>query len=771
MPVGGKVVNYYYRAVVNTTEQMKDFKKIVIWKNETRYDVQHVFDRELETDITGFENNSIFLSSEYGTKTQIARRMYDGAIGFSPGGTYYPSVKKINEAEEKFVKMMGYESKASYNASKQGQEHPLDLVAQPNGLEVYNDYTTIQSSLLSENYTLSVDQADFRTRGVNGDLDVLEGTATDNLNTYESKLPQGAELELTKVTYNIDGGEEKVLSEDGFTFSRAKGTMQEGKTTHFTYHYKLKKREEVTNTENLTGSVVVKYVNTDGVEIKDSVTVQDNMPAGQRLTKEIMSGTANIGTKTEDVAGTTEYNTTSAKEDRIEKDGKTYVLTRVLPEDTRFGNVTEEEGIVKPGTTTVVYEYRELEKGGVVANYYIEGTETKLADSETQSPSYYGTTYSTVSKEIEPKVVVEDTPEKTVTRTTTYELVETPSNATGEINSELTVVNYYYREVVKEDVALKYAPVVANYYLEGTAEKLADSDNQGDKQIGSTYSTVSKEITPKTEVQDLVDRVITTVTTYELVATPTDAEGIVPSEGKVVNYYYRPTVSKTTVMKKAHLTVNYLLEGTREALHPQDVQEELVIHSDYATTPVEIAPKVERKVERNKEVITTTRYELVATPNNAKGTISVGGTVVDYFYRAVVTVDEYPTIPNEAPKTDFPEYTDLVGTPGIPEVHDKLTYLGLVGKPGDPEVHELPEFNGGVIPNEAPKVEMTMELYQTMLQFMNYQITKHRLVLYQTKLQNLNSQSSKVGLYRTMLQFWKNLSTRFLQYLKSQNNQ
>lgn len=338
--------------------------------------------------------------------------------------------------------------------------------------------------------------------------------------------------------------------------------------------------------------------------------------------------------------------------------------------------------------------------------HQIEGTETKLADSETQAPSYYGTTYSTVSKEIEPKVVVEDTPEKTVTRTTTYELVETPSNATGEINSELTVVNYYYRAVVKEDVVLKLAPVVANYYLEGTTEKLADSDNQGDKQIGSNYSTVSKEITPKTEVQDLVDRVITTVTTYELVATPTDAEGTVPSEGKVVNYYYRPTVSKTTVMKKAPLTVNYLLEGTREALHPQSVQEALVIHSDYATTPVEIAPKVERKVERNKEVITTTRYELVATPNNAQGTISVGGTVVDYFYRAVVTVDEYPTIPNEAPKTDFPEYTNPIGTPGISEVHDKPTYLGHVGKPGEPEVRELSEFNGCVIPNDAPKAEI-----------------------------------------------------------------
>ena len=30
------------------------------------------------------------------------------------------------------------------------------------------------------------------------------------------------------------------------------------------------------------------------------------------------------------------------------------------------------------------------------------------------------------------------------------------------------VVNYYYREVVKEDVVKKQAPVVVNYYKEGT---------------------------------------------------------------------------------------------------------------------------------------------------------------------------------------------------------------------------------------------------------------------------------------------------------------
>ena len=63
-------------------------------------------------------------------------------------------------------------------------------------------------------------------------------------------------------------------------------------------------------------------------------------------------------------------------------------------------------------------------------------------------------------------------------------------------------------------------------------------------------------------------------------------------------------------------------------------------------------------------------------------------------------------VPNEAPKTDLPEYTSPIGTPGIPEVHDKPTYLGHVGTPGDSEVHKLPEFKGGVVPNDAPRVEV-----------------------------------------------------------------
>lgn len=40
-------------------------------------------------------------------------------------------------------------------------------------------------------------------------------------------------------------------------------------------------------------------------------------------------------------------------------------------------------------------------------------------------------------------------------RTVTYELVKKPENKTGKVVKGGTTVNYYYREVVKEDVTMK----------------------------------------------------------------------------------------------------------------------------------------------------------------------------------------------------------------------------------------------------------------------------------------------------------------------------
>lgn len=78
-------------------------------------------------------------------------------------------------------------------------------------------------------------------------------------------------------------------------------------------------------------------------------------------------------------------------------------------------------------------------------------------------------------------------------------------------------------------------------------------------------------------------------------------------------------------------------------------------------------------------------------------------------------------IPREAPKVDIPEFN--AGIPGIPEVRELPEYtepIGTVpneapkyekpefngGIPGIPEVRELPPFGGGVIPNDAPILDL-----------------------------------------------------------------
>lgn len=290
--------------------------------------------------------------------------------------------------------------------------------------------------------------------------------------------------------------------------------------------------------------------------------------------------------------------------------------------------------------------------------------------------------------------------------TTTTEYVVNPK--TGEITEKDPVVSTVPMEkkVVHKGTKKRKASVTISYVLKETGAALGSATVLENQQVGSPYNTSVKVFEPKVEVSELPDRTITKTTTYVLEKEPENKSGIVTEKGVSVVYTYRAMVREEVVMKESKLTVNFVLEGSGEKLHESLVKEGVRVGDPYVTEPLALQDKVEKRVERNKEVITTTRYELVAAPNNAQGTISVGGTVVDYFYRAVVTVDEYPTVPNDAPKTDLPEYTSSIGTPGIPEVHDKPTYLGHVGTPGDSEVHELPEFKGGVVPNDAPKVEI-----------------------------------------------------------------
>ena len=672
---GETVVNYYYRPVTTENVVMKEFKDIVTYHSETRYDVQHVFDVELEKDVTGFDNNSIFLHQKYGTKTEIARSIYDAALGFGEKKGVYPPLSKIREAEDNFAKMLGYESREDY--LKHNKNAIFDLTERPL-FQYDHTYSTIQSDLTTGYTQLSGDVADFRTRGTFGDLDVFEKADTNVLNTYESRLPDGAELELTKITYNIDGGEEKLLPTTGFPFSRENGTMQKGKTTHYTYHYKLKKREEVTNTENLTGSVVVKYVTTDGQEIKDAVTIQKNAPAGQRLTKSIISGTADLGSKTEVVDGTTKYDAGTVKEERIEKDGKTYVLTRVLPKDARFKNTDSVAGIVKEGLTTVVYEYKEVEKAPVTVHYYKDGTTEELAPSVDKGKSDIGSNYTTEPVVIQPKVTVQDLPEKVVTTTTRYELKEVPKDKDGLVPVGGKVVTYYYVEKVDVKEVLKQAPVTVHYYKDGTTEKLADSIEQGKKDIGSKYVTEAKVIEPKVTVEETPEKIITRTVRYELKEVPKDKDGVVPVGGKVVTYYYVEKVDVKEVLKQAPVTVHYYKDGTTEKLADSIEKGKQDIGSKYVTE----APRV---IEEKLKDGSVRKWLLKAVPFNANGEVKVGGTTVIYYYMEF-------SIPKDAPVVELPEYN-------VPQEEPKVEVPKVQPKP-----LEIPKPTPVEVVKEEPKV-------------------------------------------------------------------
>ena len=444
-----------------------------------------------------------------------------------------------------------------------------------------------------------------------GQRQVVSDETTPTNNTYDVSTEQYKPTSLEK-----DGKVYGYVRTDG----SETGKLVEGNTV-ITYVYKMKKAPLNVNyyLENTTTSLAPSE-NTPDLPVKSDYTTQ---------AKEIPSKT--------EVQDLPEKTVTTVT---------TYEL--VATPDNANGKIAE-------GGTTVNYYYRAVEKvtelakqAPVVANYYLEGTETKLADSDEQGQKDIGSAYTTETKTITPKVEVQDLEDRTVTRTTTYDLVSEPTDKNGTVPVGGKVVNYFYRPVVKEDVVMKQAPVTVNYFKEGTTEKLADTIEQGQKYIGSAYTTESKTIPNKVDVQDLEDRVVTTTTSYELVAEPTDKDGMVPVGGKVVNYFYREVVNTETVMKKAPVLVNYFLEGTETKLADSEDQGEKEINSQYTTEKKEISPKVEVQDLEDRTITTTTTYELVSEPTDKNGTVTVGGKVVNYFYRAVVKQD---VVMKQAPVT------------------------------------------------------------------------------------------------------------------------
>ena len=135
------------------------------------------------------------------------------------------------------------------------------------------------------------------------------------------------------------------------------GDVTEGEK-HVVYSYVLDKKEDATPTVKETkGSVVVKYVDVDGNEIKDPENVVTDAVVKTTKTYATKSGDVVLSTRDEVTENDVNYNAAEKKVETIIKDGKKYVFRGVYEVSDKYNNVLEETGKVKEGTTTVVYQY------------------------------------------------------------------------------------------------------------------------------------------------------------------------------------------------------------------------------------------------------------------------------------------------------------------------------------------------------------------------------------------------------------------------------
>ena len=137
----------------------------------------------------------------------------------------------------------------------------------------------------------------------------------------------------------------------------ATGDVTEGEK-HVIYSYVLDKKEDATPILKETkGSVVVKYVDVDGNEIKDPENVVTDAVVKTTKTYATKSGEVVLSTRDEVTENDVNYNAAEKKVDVINKDGKKYVFRGVYEVSDKYNNVLEETGKVKEGVTTVVYQY------------------------------------------------------------------------------------------------------------------------------------------------------------------------------------------------------------------------------------------------------------------------------------------------------------------------------------------------------------------------------------------------------------------------------
>ena len=387
--------------------------------------------------------------------------------------------------------------------------------------------------------TIQVDAVDTKDGKPNSDYN----TADNGMKPNRITTPEGKVYEL--IPQSTKGDET--------------GKVKAGETTEVTYVYK-----------EITGNVVVHYVDTEGNTLADD-------------TKDVENGSLSE-----------KYDTTDNKPAKLEKDGTVYYLTaKELKEDSK-----PENGAVTEGTTEITYVYEKA--GNVLVHYVDEAGNTLQADAVDTKDGKPGAKYDTSDNDMKPTRIT--TPEGKV-----YELVpaSTKGNETGDVEaSKTTEVTYVYKEV-KGNVVVHYTDEAGNTIAE-------DVKDTTDGSVSSAYDTSDNK--PAT---------ITTKDGKKYVLVPTATKGA--ETGKVTE----GTTEVTYVYKEVtgDVVVHYVdTEGNVIAEDKEDTKG-ASLNAKYDTTDNKL-----EKIEKDGTVYYLTEKAVKGDSKPETGNVVEGKTEVTYVY-------------------------------------------------------------------------------------------------------------------------------------------
>lgn len=433
------------------------------------------------------------------------------------------------------------------------------------------------------------------------------------------------------------------------------GDVTEGEK-HVIYSYTLDKQEETTPTVTETkGSVVVKYVDADGNEIKDTENVVTDAVVKTTKTYATKSGDVVLSTRDEVTENDVNYNAAEKKVDTITKDGKKYVFRGVYEVSDKFSNVVEETGKVKEGTTTVVYQYDYVIPVDPTKPNEGENTPPKPEDKIPNDPK--GRTYKDLGLLTEVKrnitYVYENGPKAGQEASAPVEQ-KARFTRTAEINSRTGEVVYTSEWTKEQKLAEVVSPKIDKYAVD--KEKVAE--------LAVTHeSEDSSEIVKYRENSEIIEHDAAKDKKGSVVVKYVDAQGNEISEAV--------TVKDNAVVEKATTKVYANREETT-----------------YTPTNEEYSTVANRKdvIEVNgKKYKYSGIYAVSDKYNNVleeTGKVKVGTTTVVYQYDYIIPVD--PTKPNDGnqnpPKPEYKIPNDPKGRTYkdlglLTEVKRDITYV------------------------------------------------------------------------------------------------